>query len=270
MQNGIFHWRSSNIISVHCSGGNLKVLTLYSFEQLFSPTQNSYEIFLLIWNEKTNFIASHGCVWLSGIRGTGKSRCKMSLLQDTLIPFSRNHGVICHVVQPVFLFNTHGKLNHELLDSSLSPFAHTKSTIESDTAQQFFLERLHKKITCCNQILGALKDVFWEPTYHLYLPRIWFRSVLFIFLHFHEGIKERIFSVYIYIYFFKSTFWIHDHISLLKRVSMKVLHLALTSCACMLQVYFYRTSVLYEQGCNFRLTSEFLCTSGLFPFKQDM
>lgn len=204
VQNVVFQWKNSSIISVHCSGGNLKVLTLYSFGQLFYPTQNSYEIFLLIWNEKTNFIASHGCVWLSGIRGAGKSRHKMSLLQDTLIPFSRNHCVICHVVQPVSLFNTHGKLNHELLDSSLSPFAHTKSTIESDTAQQFFLERLHKKITCCNQILGTLKDVFWEPTHHLYLSRVWFRSVLFIFLHFHEGIKERIFSVYIYIYMYFS------------------------------------------------------------------
>lgn len=200
VQNGIFQWRSSSIISIHCSGGNLKVPTLYSFGQLFSPTQNSYEIFLLIWNEKTNFIGSHGCLWLSVIRGTGKSRHKMSLLQDTLIPFSRNYCVICHVVQPVFLFNTHGKLNHELLDSSLSPFAHTKSTIESDTAQQFFLERLHEKITCCNQILGALKNVFWEPTYHLYLPHVWFRWVLSIFLHFHKGIKEKIFSVYIYIF----------------------------------------------------------------------
>lgn len=99
--------------------------------QLFSPHHNNCEIFLLIWKEKSNLLASRGCVWLPSIRDTGKSRHKVSLLPDALIPVSRSHHVICHEVQTVFLFNALGKLNQELVDSSLSPLIHTKSTAES-------------------------------------------------------------------------------------------------------------------------------------------
>lgn len=99
--------------------------------QLFSPHQNSCEIFSLIGKEKANLIASRGSVWLPSIRGTGKSRHKVSLLSDTLIPVSRSHRVICHEVQTVCLFKTLGKLNQGLADSSLSPLTHTKSTTET-------------------------------------------------------------------------------------------------------------------------------------------
>lgn len=76
--------------------------------QLFSPIQNSCEIFSLIQKEKSNLIASCGCVWLPSIRGIGKCRCKVSLLPDTLIPVSRSHRVICCEVHTVFLFNALG------------------------------------------------------------------------------------------------------------------------------------------------------------------
>jgi len=64
--------------------------------QIFSPIQNSCEIFSLLW-KKSNLVASCGCVWLPSIRGTGKSRHKVSHLPDTLIPVSRRLHVICQV-----------------------------------------------------------------------------------------------------------------------------------------------------------------------------
>lgn len=83
--------------------------------------------------EMPSLIASRGNVWLPSRRGTGESRCNVSLLPDTLIPVSRSHHVICHEVQTAFLFNALGKLNQELVDSSLSPLKHTKSAAESLT-----------------------------------------------------------------------------------------------------------------------------------------